>query len=134
MGSTTSSPLYRMPLPDVAWCFLVGSDSTFSVNIDDLRTRTVHHLKVAIKAKTGFSAPAYALTLYRVAIDESHDDQKRISELKQISQNLKECTELDEMQELSKTFSEIPPQGKAYYILVPTPKSQSILWGYCPYG
>ena len=118
-----------MSLPDAAWCFLVGGDSTFSVNIDEIRTRTVHHLKVAIKAKVGYSAPAYDLTLYRVAIDESHDDQKRITELQQISQNLKECTELDEVQQLSKNFGEIPSQGKAYYILVRTPKSRSIYYG-----
>ena len=118
-----------MSLPDAAWCFLVGGDSPFSVNIDNIRTRTVHHLKVAIKAKAEFSALAYNLTLYRVAINESHDDQKRISELKQISQNLKECAELDEMQQLSKTFGEIPSQGKVYYILVQTPESQSIYCG-----
>ena len=107
-----------MPLPNDVWCFLVGADSVFSVDIDETRTRTVDHLKEAIKAEMGYSAPAYNLTLYLVTVDGSYDKKTRMNELEGFFQNLKERKELDGWQELSGVFGESPPPGKIYLILV----------------
>ena len=118
-----------MPLPDDVWCFLIGGDSTFSVNIDKTLTRTVDHLKKEIRKAPELNARAVdSLTLYRVAIDQSHDKKLRMRELTRLSENLEECTELDEWQRVSTTFGESPPAGKIYVVLVQTPEGESI---YC---
>jgi len=85
----------------------------------------VTHLKQAIKGKlfnTLATVSADALTLYRVAINESYDPATRRNELERLIQNLNECTELDEKQQLSVIFDEGPPPGKRYYILVTHPR------------
>jgi hypothetical protein len=70
-----------------------------------------------IKAKIGFSPPAFSLTLDRVAIDKFLHHETSINELEQLSENLQECTRLDDMAELSVIFGEILPAGKIYIIL-----------------
>jgi hypothetical protein len=113
-----------MSLPDDTWCLLVGSHSVFPVNVNEARIQTVAHLKEAIKVKIDYSAPAYDLTLYRVAIDKSYDKKKRINELERFSQNLKEDMKLDETQQLSTIFGEMIPPENMYCILVQTPESE----------
>ncbi len=49
-----------------------------------------------------------------------------LNELKQQSQDLNQCPELDEQAELSGYFREGPPPGKAYYIPMQLPKGESI--------
>jgi hypothetical protein len=117
-------------MPHDIWCFIIGGHSTFLVNIDEPRTRTVDQLKELIKAenpKTFEDFDADHLTLYRAELDEAIDEQKqkRIDELKRLSHNLKECRELDAEQELSEIFGETP-QGKNYYTLVWFPEGESI--------
>jgi hypothetical protein len=56
----------------------------------------------------------HAFTLYRVAVNESHNKKKRINELERFSQNLKECTELDEHQQLSGILGKSLPTGNIY--------------------
>jgi recombinational DNA repair ATPase RecF len=117
-------------MPYDIWCFLIGSDNTFSVNIDETRTRTVDQLKKEIKAKnpkTFSDFDADDLTLYRAEVDESIDEQKqkRTDELRRLFHNLNECTELDEKQQLQGVFGE-NPQGKRYYTLVLPPEGESI--------
>ena len=135
VASTLVSPpspsLYQMPLPDDVWCFLIGGDSTFSVNIDETHTRTVDHLKKEIRKSPELNARiANSLTLYRVAIDQSHDKKLRMSELTRLSENLDEkCIELDEMQQVSTIFGESPPVGKIYVVLVQTTEGESIFCG-----
>ena len=121
-------PIYQMPLPR-AWYYFAGESTVFSVNIDE--TRTMRDLKQAIKAATKptlTGVDANVLTLYRVAIDDpvNRKVNEYIKELKRLSQNLKECTELDEMHQVSEVFGEIPPPGKSYFILVRTPEGRSI--------
>jgi hypothetical protein len=48
-------------------------------------------------------------------------EQGRINQLKRLSQNLNECTELNEQQQLSENFGE-NLQGKKYYTLVRFPE------------
>jgi hypothetical protein len=109
--------------PDDVWCFHhhIGGN-IFSVNIKETRTWwTVTHLKHAIKVKLPNSLAniaADAVTLYRVAVDEPHNNTTLNNELIRLSQNLNECTELDEKQQLSVICAESPPPGKMYIMLV----------------
>jgi hypothetical protein len=117
-------------MPYDIWCFVIGGDSIFSVNIDEPRTQTVDHLKKLIKAEmpiTFRDVEAVHLTLYRAEVDESIDEQKqtRIDELKRLSKNLAECMELDERKQWSGIFDE-NPQGRVYYTLVWFPEGESI--------
>ena len=117
-----------MPLPR-AWCYFAGESTVFSVNIDE--ARTISDLKQAIKTATKptlAGVDADVLTLYRVAIDDpvNRKVNEYIRDLKRLSQNLKECTELDEMHQVSEVFGETPPPGKSYFILVWTPEGGSI--------
>jgi len=116
---------YQMPLPRLIWCFhhsRVEGGSIFSVWFDETHTWwVVTHLKQAIKGQlpnTLATVAADALTLYRVAINESSDPSTRTNELGRLIQNLNECTELDEKQQLSAIFDESPPPGMWYIILV----------------
>ena len=68
------------------------------------------------------------LTLYLTTATLA-DKPKRHNELNQQSQNLDQCLELDEEATLSEYFSEKAPPGRAYYILVQRPKSESIYKG-----
>ena len=115
-----------MPLPPFVWCFLVGGDRTFPVDIDE--TQTVGHLKRAIKEEMYYSAPAFDLTLYQVAIDQSHDRTTRISKLKKLSEDLHKCTLLDEQESLDVLGTD-PPPGQTYFILVQLPGSESFSSG-----
>ena len=109
-------------------CLVPGAKDTFSVKIKN--DQSVDDLKKVIKKKNEprfnhFDADE--LTLYRVEDDKSYDGQKRIDELEWSSQNLNECTKLnDEEQQLSEFFGESAPEGKQYYILVVPPQSKSI--------
>ena len=113
-----------MPLPRLIWCFhhFRVQSSVIPTDFDETHTRwTVTHLKQAIKGKlfnTLATVAADALTLYRVAINESYDHATRMGELERLIQNLNECTELDEKQQLSAIFDESPPPGMWYIILV----------------
>jgi len=110
-------------------CFIPGDHSTFPVNIDE--TEFVDDLKGKIKAQKPeglATVDADTLTLYQATLDESYDEEKRINELKQLSQHLNECTELDEVQLVSVYFDKIPP-GKVYYTLVQVPDGKSIYCG-----
>ena len=117
-----------MPLPDPIWCFLIGDRDVFPVDINEIHTWwTVTHLKHAIKVKlsnTLATVAADALTLYRVAIDESscYNGVTYMNEFTRLSHNLKECTELDEKQQVSVIFDERPPPGRMYHILVKPPR------------
>jgi len=109
------------------FCIVPGDKTLFSVKVDE--TQTVDELKKAIKNENPHkfeNVDAYELTLYRVEVDQPHEKQKRNDELKRSFQNLDECTELDEEQQLSKYFGESPPVGKKYYILVVPPQRKSI--------
>ena len=108
----------QMPLPRFAWCFLVGGDRTFPVDIDE--TQTVGLLKRAIKQEMHYLAPAPTLTLYLVAIDQQ-DRTTRISELKKLSEDLQKCTLLDEEHWLLDVLGTGPPPGQTYFILVQLP-------------
>ena len=88
------------------------------------------HLKKEIRKAPELNARAAdSLTLYRIAIDQSHDKKLRMSELTRLSENLEECTELDEWQQISTSFGERPPAGKIYVVLVQTPEGESIYCG-----
>ena len=68
------------------WCFLAGDSSLFPVKFDD-ETATVGELKDKIKEKkpaTLGHIDANHLTLYRVEVDESYDEQRRIDELERV--------------------------------------------------
>jgi len=115
---------YQLP------CFKPGDSSTFSVIIDE--RRWVDELKDKIKEKRlaalGNIATVH-LTLYRVEVDEAYNKQERIDELERLFQNLSECTELDEEQQLAEFFDQSPLKGKKYYILVQVPEGKSIHCG-----
>ena len=73
-----------MPLPNDAWCLLIGDNSTLSVDIDQTCTQKVDHLMFATKARIApplDTIPTPNLTFYRITIDGPHDKTKRISEL-----------------------------------------------------
>jgi hypothetical protein len=67
-----------------------------------------------------------AITLYRVAVDESYNTTTRNNELTR-------CTELDEKQQLSVIFAEVPPPGKMYIVLIIPPIVVGILY-MCTYS
>jgi len=121
-------PLCQMP---DYWCFLVGGNNAFSLVID--QTETVDYLKKEIKKENPAElkdVDAATLTLYRVEVDAyDKQKQKRINEFKRLSQNLNECMELDDEQQLSECFGENLPQGKRYYIIVQPPEGESIYCG-----
>ena len=111
-------------------CIVIGETTAFPVDIDE--TQTVGELKDAIKEKKQVALKAIdanKLTLYRAIVNESDYKQKqtRINELKRLSQNLNECTKLDNKeQQFSGFFGESPSQGKKCYTLVQIPIGQSI--------
>jgi hypothetical protein len=111
-----------MQLPDHVWCSLNGEHDIFSVKIKETRTWwTVSHLKHAIMIELANSLATDAITLYRVAVDESYNTTTRNNELTRLSRYLYECTELDEKQQLSVIFAEVPPPGKMYIVLIIPP-------------
>ena len=88
------------------------------------------HLKKEIRKAPELNARiTNSLTLYRVAVDQSQDKKLRMSELMRLSENLEECTELDEMQQVSTIFGESPPAGKIYVVLVQITEGESIYCG-----
>ena len=91
-----------MPLP-VIWCLLIGDDNIFPVDIDE--TKTVTHLKEAIKQETQRLAPfnAYNLNLYLVNITGS-EEQACIEEANRRAQNLTALRKLDSSALLSNVF------------------------------
>jgi hypothetical protein len=122
-----------MPPKEPIWCFVTGGETVFSVN--RIESWSVYDLKEAMKAKKPQdlgATDANNLKLYLAEVDGSIDKQGRIDELKRLSRNLSECTELDEEHQLSGIFGEIP-EGKKYYTLVRRPKSVSGIY-VCIYG
>ena len=88
----------------------------------------MEHLKKAIPTDLK-DVDARRLKLYRFEIDASYNKKKRINELKQLSQQLNECTELDEVQPLSECLGGSPPPEKKYYIIMQIPEGASIYCG-----
>src|SRR5260370_17796817 len=117
--------LYQMP---PLWCLLIGDKNLFSVVADE--SSTVEVLKEQIQTKRRPDLDHINpcnLTLYRPEVDDSINKTKTtlITELNRLSENLSECRELDERQELSEIYGEVPPE-KRYYTLVKRPKGESI--------
>jgi len=118
-----------MSFSTILGCFLVGDDKTFPVIREE--SWTVGCLKKAIKDRRPTDlkdVDDIYLELYRVEIDDTHNREMRINELKQLSRNLKD-EELDEDNPLSVYFDRSPPQGKKYYIIVQISKGESIYCG-----
>ena len=123
--STIHHPPPRMPYKIPCW--LPGDHSTFLVDIEE--HSLVDDLKDKIKEKNlellG-NIDARFLTLYRAEVKQPYEKQKRIDELKRSFQNLKECKELDEEEQLSGYFAKSPPVGRKHYIIVVPPQRKSI--------
>ena len=104
------------------WCFIPNKENIFSVDIDE--TDVVDVLKKEIKKKIPNMCAGVAadhLTLYRVTINKSLDQKKRMNELERLTQRLNECALLDGEQQLSDYFGGSPP-GMRYYIFVQIPE------------
>jgi len=102
-------------------CFLIGGDRTFQVEID--RAKFVGNLKSAIKEQKPVAlkdVDADQLTLYKGNIKNSIATKRpeRMKELGRLSQNLSECTLLDDLEVLSDIFGETPPTGQVCFILL----------------
>ena len=129
LASTASTPYMAQTLYSLT-CFLIGSDGTFQVKID--RTELVGNLKDAIKEKKPVAlkdVDADQLTLYKGNIKNSiaTNKPKRMKELERLSQNLSECTFLnDEEVELSEIFgnNEGQQQRLKPYVLVELPQGE----------
>jgi hypothetical protein len=130
-----------MPPKEPIWCFVTGGETVFSVN--RIESWSVYDLKEAMKAKKPQdlgATDANNLKLYLAEVDGSIDKQGRIDELKRLSRNLSECTELDEEHQLSGIFGEIP-EGKKYYALMQLLEGKLVaawavnlsLWLRCPH-
>jgi len=110
------------------WCFIIGDNQTFQVRIDpagsvdDLKTQIKKRNQVGLK-----DIDADRLTLYQAELKGSiaRVRQDRIDELKRLSQNLNECTFLDELQQLSDFFGE-NSEEKQCYAIVQLPKGEPI--------
>jgi hypothetical protein len=87
------------PLGDV-FCFIIGSANVFPVNINAVSSPTVAHLKPAIQAnapQTLNGVDPHRLTLDRVVIDVSLNQEALINELNRLSVSLQECTRLNDI-------------------------------------
>jgi Crinkler effector protein N-terminal domain len=125
-GGTLNPALHRCHEPRVH-LLVIGETTQFPVKID--KTESVDELKKAIKKEKEHrldAFAAYSLKLYQVQLDKSLNKHERTSELARLSQNLNNCTELDEEDQLSKIFGEGAPDGKKYYTIVQLPTGQSI--------
>jgi len=124
-----------MPLPDDVWCFLVGENLTFSVNINKSRTQTVDHLKHAIKvilASALDTVDAPALTLYLVnAIGSDGQGCTEVAEHK--AQDLSNLRKLDPFALLTDIFAPPGPSGPLIHILVQPPRVVSSIYA-CSYS
>jgi len=124
-----------MPLPDGIWCFLVGENLTFSVNVNKSRTQTVDHLKDAIKVKlapTLDSVAAPALTLYLVNATGSNG-QGCIEVAEHKAQDLSNLRKLDPFALLTDIFAPPGPSGPLIHILVQPPRAVSSIYA-CIYS
>ena len=67
------------------------------------------------------------LNLYQVTIDKALSKQLRMKELEKLyKEKDKESEKLDEDEELSKYFDKSLPDGRKYYIIIETPKGESM--------
>jgi hypothetical protein len=118
-----ASPI-TMPPPDDVCCFLVGDNSTFSINIEQTRTRTVGHLKKAIKAEVTpalDTVTAHAITLYLINAT-GFDEQKRIEAAEHKAQDLGKLRRLDSCALLTEIFAPPGPSGPLIHILAQPPR------------
>jgi hypothetical protein len=127
-------------MPYDIWCFLVGGHSTFSVSIDETRTRTVDNLKKVIKAEKPQdlgAVDADHLTLYHINAEqeciEKFSGTHRETGIKE--------EKLGPMRRLSQVFKHGIPEMTVHILVVspqgPEPAGGSILfkgvWWHCPY-
>jgi len=109
----------------VIWCFLIGGQDTFSVHIDG--TGSVDDLKKEIKKEVPVDHADH-LKLYTVLVTQPGDKPNCISQLNRLSQQLNENHALDKELRLSDICFE-PHRGQKYYVVVQTPKGESMYCG-----
>ena len=123
-----SRPPHRpFPMAPRIWCALTNDGVIFPIDIE--WTLAVADLKQAIKERRQLASAADDLTLYRAEVEQDLDGtrEKRIAELRRLSENLNECKLLeDEQQMISECFDE----EKKYYTLVRLPEGE-LIYGYC---
>jgi len=110
------------------WCFLPGCRSAFPVDIEE--TRTVAHLKDAIKAKltnTLATVDSHALSLYHINVEESDDDERvAIEEVNRLAQDLSSLKRLHSVDSLEDVFESSAPPPETINILVLAPGGEPI--------
>jgi len=111
------------------WCILIGEYTSFLVDL--VETATVDQLKEGIIAKNKVlkDLATRHLTLYRVELDESYDEKKRISELDQLYEHLNEYPALGAENPLSVYFDGSASPAKKYFTLVRVPEGKSMYCG-----